>query len=62
MPRKSEFMKFGDALEIVLQLAKQNIASKLNKPHQFEIPNLATITLAILTVEDWGTNNLDEDD
>lgn len=51
------FMKMGEAIQIVLDLARQNIADQLDHPDQH-----AHQELAIDTVEDWATNNLDEDD
>ena len=54
---KNEFMKLGPALEIVLKLAKQNVADQLDHPKHHTKQESA-----INIVEDWATNNLDEDD
>lgn len=51
------FMKLGQALEIVLELARQNIADQLDHPDQYQEQELACDT-----VEDWATNNLEEED
>lgn len=51
------FMKLGQALEIVIELAKQNVADQLDHPDHYKEQELA-----IATVEDWATNNLEEDD
>lgn len=53
----TDFMKFGQALETVLELAQQNIADQLDHPDHYKQQQLA-----INVVIDWATNNLDEDD
>lgn len=53
----NNFMKFGKALEIVIELAQQNIADQLDNPDQYKEKQIA-----VDTVIDWATNNLDEDD
>ena len=52
-----DFMKICRALEIVLELAEQNTIDELDDPDQSVEQNLA-----IVTVEDWIVNNLDEED
>ena len=51
------FMKLGRALEIVLELASQNV---IDDPDMIDVKEEQD--LAIDTVTDWVTNNLDEDD
>jgi hypothetical protein len=50
-------MKLSMALERVIELAQQNVADELNDPDHH-----AEQQLAIDVVQDWATNNLDEDD
>lgn len=52
-----QFMKLGRALEIVLELAEQNV---IDDPDMMDVK--AEQDLAIATVTDWTVNNLDEDD
>ncbi len=51
------FMKMGRAMNIVLELAQQNVADQLDDPAHYAEQNLA-----IDTVVDWVVNNLEEDD
>ena len=45
------FMKLDKAMEIVLELARQNVADELDHPDHYSEQELA-----ITTVEDWATN------
>ncbi|MTJ06041.1 MAG: hypothetical protein FH759_15340 [Sediminimonas qiaohouensis] len=53
----SQFMKFGDALEIVLRMASLNMVDPISAPDLYKHQELA-----ISVVNDWITNNLEEDD
>ena len=53
---KMSDIKIEDAFKTVLELARQNVADQLEHPkHCYEQ------SLAIVVVEDWIINNLDED-
>ncbi|MTJ06051.1 MAG: hypothetical protein FH759_15390 [Sediminimonas qiaohouensis] len=53
----TRFMKFGSAIEIVLRMASLNMVDPISAPALYKQQELA-----IATVEDWITNNLEEDD